>query len=252
LPKNENGEHLVVYGGNGYVGSKILELAAADGFRCSSVSRGGIAPAYLQNSQASWLECISWLTGNALQPDPKLLASADVVICAIGSPPVPTFTQSAFAKQLEMNGATNTAVIRAATQQSVKRLVLLGADIPSLMKRQGFAYYLGKLQVLAAAQEFADRDPEHCVTVLQPSAIYGTRHSKRGWAIPLSPFLAPIAWLINSMPEWLRRKLPASPVALESVARAAVSAARDTAASGLHIIDSEQLRAISLVVLNSD
>ena len=106
-----NAQILLVFGGTGYVGCKVLEVAASRGFPCRSVSRSGQMPAHLRGSGASWLTSVEWIQGDASCPEPALFLGVSAVIGLVGSPPVPTFSQTAFEQQLFMNGATQVAVI---------------------------------------------------------------------------------------------------------------------------------------------
>lgn len=241
MTDNKDPHTVLVYGGNGYVGSRVLELASKTGAHCISVSRSGVAPAHLLATQPGWLAEVSWVVGDAAEPDPELIAWADVVICLVGSPPVPTFSKTAFDQQLMMNGACNSEPIRAAQAAGVSRVVLLSAHIPSLLCSDKFAYYLGKQQAMEAAHAYAGASPDHSVTVLRPSAIYGTRHTRSGRPVPLGLLMAPISWLMKFMPRALTRILPESPVDLDTVAEAIVNAAMGPKRLGVTVIENQQL-----------
>lgn len=236
---------LLVYGGSGYVGSKVLEVAAGCGAVCTSVSRSGQVPVHLQRSKPGWLERVDWLAGDACQPDPELLRAADVVICLVGSAPVPTFSRQAFERQVRMNGSTNCAVMAAAQRLGVKRLVLLSAHIPALLRSSRFGYFVGKQQAFEAALNYAAASDDNAITVIRPSAIYGTRYTRQGTAIPLAWLMAPIAALLRRLPDVISRRLPESPVALEQVAHAVVSAALAPASHGLVVVENRELLAKS-------
>jgi nucleoside-diphosphate-sugar epimerase len=232
---------VVVYGGNGYVGSRFLELASKSGAHCISVSRSGCAPVHLLKSKPPWLAEVNWIVGDAAEPDYELIKWADVVVCLVGSPPIPTLSKSAFDRQLRMNGACNSEPIRAAKAQGVSRIVLMSAHIPSLLCSDKFAYYLGKEQALDTAREYINSDPDNSVVVLRPSAIYGTRHTRSGWPVPLGLLMAPINWLMKFVPRSLTRLLPVSPVSVDRVAQAIVNAAVGPKQKGLRIIENQQL-----------
>jgi nucleoside-diphosphate-sugar epimerase len=217
---------IVIYGGSGFVGAAVCEYAANKGFKCLSISRSGFAPPQLTaDHNRSWLGNVRWLKGDAMSPDIELLKGARAVINLVGSPPLPTFTQSAFDQQLMMNGASQLAVIDAAKVAGVNRLVLVGADIPSLLKSENFAYYQGKLQALTAAELFATSSELHLAAVLQPGGIYGTRHTKSGSRLPLSWFMSPLSWLQQRLPKPIQSVLPAAFVDVKSVAGAVVELA---------------------------
>jgi uncharacterized protein YbjT (DUF2867 family) len=241
MTDNKQPYKVLVYGGSGYVGSRVLELASKSGAHCISVSRSGCAPAHLKAAKPSWLAEVSWLAGDAAKPDPELVAWADVVICLVGSPPVPTFTQTAFEQQLRMNGACNSEPIGVARAQGVSRVVLLSAHIPALLCSNKFAYSLGKEQAMDAARVYTNASPDNSVVVLRPSAIYGTRHTRSGMPLPLAFLMAPISWLMRYLPRSVTRMLPESPVALDKVAEVIVNAALGPKQKGLTLIENQQI-----------
>jgi nucleoside-diphosphate-sugar epimerase len=235
---------LLVYGGNGFVGSKVLELAAIRGAICTSVSRSGKMPAQLQQLRPLWLNQVTWVVGDALHPDPSLVASADVIVCLVGSPPLPTFNQRAFEQQVMTNGSANTAVIAEAQRQGVKRLVLLSAHIPALMRSSRFGYYVGKQQACEAAADYTRASADNAATVIYPSAIYGTRYTGGGTAIPLGLFMSPVAWVMRCLPVVVSQFLPESPVRVQQVASSVVDAAMAVDSRGLLVVENQDLLAV--------
>ena len=235
---------LLVYGGNGFVGSKVLELAAIRGAICTSVSRSGKMPAQLEQLRPLWLNQVTWVVGDALHPDPLLVASADVIVCLVGSPPLPTFNQRAFEQQVMTNGSANASVIAEAQRQGVKRLVLLSAHIPALMRSSRFGYYVGKQQAIEAAADYIRASADNAATVIYPSAIYGTRYTGGGTAIPLGLFMSPVAWVMRCLPVAVSQFLPESPVRLQQVATAVVDAAMAVERCGLTVVENQDLVAV--------
>ena len=248
-----SGAPIVIYGGNGFVGTMICELAATRGISCISVSRRGVAPAHLDTSKNPWLANVCWLQGDALSPDISLLQEAGAIINLVGSPPLPTFSQSAFDHQLMMNGTSQINVIDAAKQAGVNRLVLMGADIPVLLQTESFAYAVGKNQTLTAAKAFAASSDLRQVAVLQPSAIYGTRHTAGGTSMPLAWLMSPLSSLQRRLPQSVQGKLPGAFVDVKKVAAAALEWATtaqgfDTSASGFVQVSNQQLQQQSLTI----
>jgi nucleoside-diphosphate-sugar epimerase len=241
MDTSDSPARLLVYGGSGYVGAKVLELAVQRGAQCVSVSRTGQIPVHLKQQQASWVDQVTWVAGDACQPELELFADVDVVISLVGSAPVPTFSKSAFQQQVVLNGSANCAVIEAAQQQGVNNLVLMSAHIPKLMQSQRFGYFVGKQLALQAAKRFSEISAEHTATVLCPSAIYGTRHTAGGLAIPLAPLMGPVAWIMGLLPQSIVRVLPESPVSLHRVACSVVEFALSHPAPGLTVVENQQL-----------
>lgn len=232
---------LLVYGGNGFVGSKVLELAAIRGAICTSVSRSGKMPAQLEQLRPLWLNQVTWVVGDALHPDPSLVASADGIVCLVGSPPLPTFNQRGFEQQVMTNGRANSAVIAEAQRQGVKRLVLLSAHIPAVMRSSRFGYYVGKQQASEAAADYAKAAEDNAATVIYPSAIYGKRYTGGGTAIPLGVLMSPVAWMMRCLPVVVSQFLPESPVPVQQVAAAAVDAVMAAERRGLMVVENQDL-----------
>ena len=195
----ENGEHknrtkVVVYGGNGFVGTRVAEQLAKQGACTVCLSRSGYKPIHLKD--LPWSENVRWCKGDASQPCTQLLPSADAVVLLVGAAPVPTFSQQAFDDQVFMNGTTNVNAINAAAEAGIKRIVLLGAKIPMLMNTDRFGYVKGKRMALEAARAFSELSDQHTAIVIQPGVIYGTRHLKNGKSIALGSVMKPLSYLM--------------------------------------------------------
>jgi nucleoside-diphosphate-sugar epimerase len=187
---------VIIYGGNGFVGTHVAKRLSLANAKVVAVSRKGNFPKHLH--EEDWAKRVSWKKGDANQPDMELLATCDVMVCLVGSPPIPTFNADAYEQQLFMNGTANVSAIEAAGKAGIKRLVLLGAKIPESIQGDRFAYAKGKRLSLEAALKFSELSKEHQATILQPGGIYGTRHTAGGMPIPINWVLAPLAKIIPS------------------------------------------------------
>lgn len=134
-----------------------------------------------------------WCKGDASQADEKLLPSIDVLVCLVGSPPVPTFSKRRYEEQLFMNGTSCVNAIESAARAGIKRVVLMGAQLPLGFNSDRFAYAKGKRLAFEAAEKFSNISSEHSAIVLQPGAIYGKRYLDNGKVISLDWFLKPLA-----------------------------------------------------------
>lgn len=220
---------VVVFGGNGFVGCKIMQHLVERDIPCTSVSRSGHRPVHLEKE--SWADEVEWVKGDASAPDPALFEECSAVIALVGSPPVPTFSSEAYKQQVYMNGETNKKAIEAAANAGVKNLVLLSADVPPMLQKESFGYYVGKQMAFEAAKHFVEEDETRHASVLRPSSIYGTRHTKNGLSIPLAPIMYPMRVIISAMPETVRKHMLPVPVSVEQVASVAVAAALNQAPS---------------------
>ena len=85
------GTKVVVFGGNGFVGSHILQALAARASPSNlvSLSRSGAMPKHLH--RAEWAQGVEWAKADCMEPETysSALKDADAVVIAVGSPPVP-------------------------------------------------------------------------------------------------------------------------------------------------------------------
>lgn len=192
---------VVVFGGRGFLGSKIVERLGVNGISAS------------RRDGQDCLDPSSYET---------LLKEAHAVVVSVGSPPLPFVD---YQKQFDANGTTNITVLETAKRCGVKRAILVNATMPEWAPA---GYRDGKIAAEKAAKELFDG----AAVVLKPSALYGTRY-ENGIPIPLTPILGPVAWLlrtvkpdplVNALPYLLRGAL-VPPVSVDAVAKAAADAA---------------------------
>mmetsp|Transcript_17768 Transcript_17768/g.35073 ORF Transcript_17768/g.35073 Transcript_17768/m.35073 type:complete len:271 (-) Transcript_17768:347-1159(-) len=229
-------KRMVVFGGSGFVGSRILEMMVSRGSASEFVSltRSGKPPH--RQDQPKWLNKVEWAQGDSLQPGTfkDRLSSDSAVIISVGSPPLPTNSEEARLEQVKANGETCVSIIEAAAEQGVKRLVLINATMPEWTPS---GYREGKELARQAAIKFAEGSNDRGAVILKPSAIYGTRYTEGGMPIPLWTVMAPTSFLMQGLSQtgisgYLERSVPSvfkgvlsPPVSVDAVARAAVDAA---------------------------
>lgn len=184
----------VVYGGNGFVGTRVARQLSERDVATVCVSRTGHKPIHLKDEE--WSQSVRWCKGDASDPAIPLLESASILITLVGSPPLPTFSKQAYQQQVFMNGTTNANVIRAAGDAGIRRVVLLSAKIPLPLRGDWFGYSKGKHLAEQAALEFSQLSPEHRVTVFKPGVIYGTRHLANGKSMPLGTVMKPLSYFM--------------------------------------------------------
>jgi len=180
---------IIIYGGNGFVGTHLAERLSKEDACIMCLSRSGYKPLHLKDKP--WSESIRWCKGDANTPDIKLLSEADVVIILVGSAPLPTFSKTQFTQKVHDNGSAPSNVIKAASKAGVKRIILMGAQIPFFLNTNAFAYTKGKNVALQSAIDFASTSEQHGAIVLQPGAIYGKRHLRNGKVISLDKVMSP-------------------------------------------------------------
>ena len=187
---------VIIYGGCGFVGSHAAQALQRRGAQVTCVSRRGQRPAHLHGEHAAWADQVSWQSDDAAQPDAGLLQAHQVVISTVGAPPLPTMTRAAYQRSLHTNGTANARLLQAAADCGLRRAVLVGAQIPALLQGDWFAYARGKRLSAQAARDFAALSDEHSAVLLQPGGIYGRRHTRGGFPLPLDLLLGPIAKLL--------------------------------------------------------
>lgn len=215
---------VILFGGNGFVGTAVAEKLVQQGVQVVCVSRHGSKPVHLEKSGAEWANQALWIKGDGAKPEMAVFEGATAVVSLVGSPPVPTFTSKAYEYQLYMNSVPNIGAIEGAKAAGVKHVVLMGAHIPSILKSDRFAYFRGKHLSRETAEAFADTSEQHSAAVIQPSAIYGVRHTVHGRRINIGLFMRPIAVLHNALPAFIKKVLPEPFVSVDTVAQCVVNA----------------------------
>jgi uncharacterized protein YbjT (DUF2867 family) len=196
METNNTIEKIVIFGGNGFVGCKVAELLSVSGARVVCVSRKGTRPVHLQSER--WADNIDWIKGDASDPDPELLKDCTALVCLVGSPPIPAVGKRAYAQQVFTNGITNSRAIKAAGDAGIKRIVLLGAKIPTLLDKDWFGYAKGKRLSIQALKDFAQLSKNHHAVIIQPGGIFGKRHSVSGSEIPIDIVMRPLSKVLYS------------------------------------------------------
>mmetsp|Transcript_22922 Transcript_22922/g.26952 ORF Transcript_22922/g.26952 Transcript_22922/m.26952 type:complete len:239 (+) Transcript_22922:23-739(+) len=232
---------VVVFGGNGFVGSNILKELCLKSIPAISVSRSGLKPKYL--ASAGWdNSSIIWHKGDALEPrtyTSVLTEDVKAVVISIGSPPVPFVDES---YQIMMNGGTNCTIIEAAREAGIKKVVLINASMPDWAAA---GYRKGKLQAESCAKEFVKNDPTRSSLVLKPGAIYGTRYTQSGIPIPLTPILGPLSFALKSLPGGVSGFLEGvgvlAPTHVDVLAKVAVDFIDSETETGFVVKDTSQL-----------
>ena len=141
---------IVVFGGNGFVGSEVLKrLSTVPTVQAISVSRRGAAPSHC----ADFADRVEWRTGDCLDKKTysDALEGASAVVVSVGSPPLPGDVATA----RRANGETNVKVIEAAMEAKVKRAVVVGATMPPWLDKIAEGYVAGKRDAFEALGGFA-------------------------------------------------------------------------------------------------
>lgn len=233
---------LIVFGGNGFVGSAVCAAAVARDVPVVSVSRSGAPPPQTKPGSGGWADRVRWEKGDALEPASykALLGGAGAVVVALGSPPLPFVDR---ALQRRMNGETNAAVAAAAAEAGVPRLVMVNAAMPAWLDRVAPGYAEGKREAAAAAEAFLREGGAGAhAAVLKPSVIYGTRYERSPVGplpLPLGAVFGPLSWGLRAFSGTARAMRQAAPSALDGLLHAPVSVHAVANAALHHALDAD-------------
>jgi len=216
----------VVFGGNGFVGSRVCETAHKMGLHVISINRSG-RPTWLKKP---WANEVEWVHGDALQPAcyiDKLRGALGAVSCVGGFGSNATMYRTC--------GEANIKVIETAAAVKVPRFAFVSVyhdTLPGFVKQIG--YFRGKIDAEAALQRCFGTSG----VAIRPFFIHGTRHITESLGIPLQAIGVPLEKALSFIPsKQLANSIPLlgtgliPPVRVESVAKAAVAAATDPAIS---------------------
>ena len=232
--------HLLVFGGNGFVGSRVCERALASGLGVVSVSRSGAPPTRAGGggpgapaAPPAWAADVEWLAADAADT----AAWAGALDGCVGV----VSTLGAFGSNAHMRavcGDANVAVFEAAAAAGVPRATFISVH------PFGFPAFVlpGYFQGKAAAEEALFRLFPTGGVALRPGFIHGTRHvGGAGLGLPLSAVGAPLEAALGALGPAAGKALASiplagaafvPPVSVDAVARAAVAAATDPAVPG--------------------
>lgn len=218
---------IVVFGGSGFVGSKVCQHAVEMGVTVTSISRSG-RPRFLDGTK--WADSVEWIRSDGTKDDgqwKETLDGACGVVSTIGA-----FGSNAF--MYTMCGEVNMKIMEAAKNANVPRFSFISVHdfiFPGGWQAQNFlmrGYFQGKRD---AESRLAKLFPDTGVA-LRPGMIYGTRHTG-SVSIPLGIIGMPLEALIKRLPSKNLSTVPivgaafVPPVSVDAVGKAAASAVLD-------------------------
>eukprot|EP01038_Epipyxis_sp_PR26KG_P015934 gene15934-21622_t len=190
---------IVVFGGNGYVGQRIVSYAAKQGLKVTSINRSG-APSEFDSTFSNSIE---WFKGDIFQPSDwkHKLEDCDGVISCVGA-----FGSNEFMEKI--NGDANILAVGESLTAGVKRFVYVSTVENSLPEFVLKGYFNGKRRAEVAV---LDAYPSTGI-VLRPGFIYGTRDVPLPLPIPFIPskHIGIPLWLIGRPLETILTAIPSS------------------------------------------
>jgi uncharacterized protein YbjT (DUF2867 family) len=213
---------LVIFGGNGFVGSRVTEEAVKSGVSVVSISRRGQPP---PGVSAPWTSQVEWAKGDVFDPASwkSQLDGAIGVISTLGG-----FGSNEH--MYKICGQSNIQIMEAAKEAGVDRFAFVSAHNMGLPDWVLKGYVQGKRD---AEARLAQLFPNSGVA-LRPGFIHGTRNVA-GIPVPLQIVGLPLEKLLSVVPTQSLASVPlvnllaTPPVSASAVGRAAVAAATDPA-----------------------
>lgn len=154
--------HLLVTGGNGFIGRRVCERAVADGHEVTSVARSG-PPA--REHRGSWTDAVEWVAADVFAPHEwrDRLATVDGLVHSVG---IIDEAPEAGATFERVNGDSALVAALEADRAGVDRVVYVSSSTTPPLVRE--AYLTARRRAEAA---IADLDPTVVVPRFGP--VYG-------------------------------------------------------------------------------
>ncbi|GMH32655.1 hypothetical protein BSKO_00489 [Bryopsis sp. KO-2023] len=215
---------LVVFGGNGFVGSRVCEAGVNKGLAVVSVNRSG-RPSWLKSS---WGDQVEWVEGDCLEPSTytETLKEAVGVVSCVGG-----FGSNE--AMYKICGETNIRVAETAAAVGVPRFAFISVHEYNLPGTSGIGYFKGKKAAEATIYKYFGNSG----VFLRPGLIHGTRYVNNV-GLPLGSVFGPLETVLNLLPNKQLSGIPflgaalVPPVSAEAVGKAAVAAATDETVPG--------------------
>lgn len=153
---------VVVFGGNGFVGTQVCKALVGMGLKVAAINRSG-AP----REREDWMAGVDFLAADVFEPEAwrSVLHGTVGVVAAIGA-----FGNHEFMKKV--NGDANVLVAHEAAMMGVQRMVFVSATFPPFPATIPLRGYIeGKESAEKAVREYFPTSH----TILKPSVVYGSQ-----------------------------------------------------------------------------
>eukprot|EP00884_Botryococcus_braunii_P004272 jgi/Botrbrau1/13846/Bobra.0056s0083.1 len=210
---------LVIFGGNGFVGSRVCEEALKTGLGVVSINRSGPPKV-----SSPWVKDVEWVRADVFDVSAwqSQLEGAIGVVSTLGA-----FGSNDF--MYKICGESNVKVFEEAAAAGVPRAVFVSVHDYGLPEVVLSGYFKGKRR---AEEALFQLFPTSGVA-LRPGFIYGTRYVS-GVGVPLGIIGSPLEKALSLFPTKTLAGIPllgagfVPPVSVEAMGRVAVSAATDS------------------------
>jgi nucleoside-diphosphate-sugar epimerase len=223
------GRKMIVFGGNGFVGSRVTQAAIESGWKVIVACRSG-APTTVAASEL-WAYHAQYVAIDALSR-PQVMELLDdhpdtsVIVSCIGA----LTTDNVDGRRLNGDATINMAAALY-ERKGIKKLVFVSAadlqPVNLLLK----GYYQGK----RAAERAMLENIESRSAILRPAFIYGNRTiTPPGVMVPLGLLGAPMRAVFQPLHRLIPLSILTPPISVEEVASAAVYACQEPSVTGVH------------------
>jgi nucleoside-diphosphate-sugar epimerase len=214
-------KRVLIFGGSGFIGGAVARAALKKGVDVLCACRTPPAAATDPNlAETAWEKNCKWISVDALDRRAvydvvETHSDVDAVISTIGL----LTLNHGLAKQINGDANVNIAAALYECKDEPKpRFVYVSASpmtpVPLILK----GYYHGKNATERAMFEtLGDRG-----VILQPGMVYGTRETKGGYSVPLSPIGVPLEFLFRPIYRKTGLTLFTPAIHVDVVARAAL------------------------------
>lgn len=153
---------VVVFGGNGFVGTHVCKALVGMGLKVAAINRSG-AP----REREEWMAGVDYIAADVFEPEAwrSVLHGAVGAVAAIGA-----FGSYDFMKKV--NGDANILVAEEAAAMGVQRMVFVSASFPPFPATIPLRGYIEGKE--SAEQAVRERFPTSH-TILKPSVVYGSQ-----------------------------------------------------------------------------
>lgn len=221
------GRKLIVFGGNGFVGSRVTKAAIESGWKVIVACRSG-APTVAASEP--WAHQAQYVAIDALSR-PQVMELLDdhpdtaVMVSCIGT----LTTDNTEGRRCNGDATINMAAALY-ERKSIQKLVFVSAadlqPVNLLLK----GYYQGK----RAAERAMLENIQSRSAILRPALIYGNRSVSGGVTIPLGLVGAPLRMIFQPLHSVIPLSILTPPISVDEVASAAVYACQEPSVTGIH------------------
>lgn len=216
-----SGRKLIVFGGNGFVGSQVTKVALLSGWTVVVACRSG-SPKFAKNEP--WVNQVQYASVDALsRPQVKELFESHPDTVAVISCVGALTTDAVEARRMNGDATINMAAI-ASQHQNVQKFVFVSAADLKPVNSLLHGYYHGK----RAAEGALIENLKSRSVILRPAMIYGSS------ATPLALVGAPLRAILQPLQSFVPLTILTPPISVDEVASAAVYACQEPTVAGIH------------------